>query len=341
MGFSAILPPMPRYWLYSLALILLAQPALGVVIDDFTEGPVSLTDELGFGSVSDLKLGLDPSHVAAGARYVTFNAIGQPSGGSDTVTVEVDPNGTGSFRQSPAPNLSAANLFVIYGDTSFGLPPMTLDLLANNADRLSIAFNHTIPNADPYADFALGVFLFSDNAGFYTWVRLPSSDGPFVLDIPYDDVLSSSPNLDLSAITKMRFGTSNGTMQGHFEISEVYTSGSPLPGDFNRDGVVDGNDVSSWEQTYGRLVQSPSYFGYLSTDTNRDSSVDGMDFLSWQANVGATQVSASVPEPASLSLALIPLALLYRRPSSRDHLAGDINSWPLRQRRSREGLNAT
>lgn len=73
-----------------------------------------------------------------------------------------------------------------------------------------------------------------------------------------------------------------------------------IGGDFNRDGKVDGADLTEWKDGFG-------------TD------YDGNDFLVWQRNFGfgvpASATSAAVPEPAAWMLAVIGLPLLLRRRS--------------------------
>ncbi len=198
--------------------------ASALLIDDFTDGSVTLTS-VSFGTVSDLQTGLDPSHVAATGRHITFNAIG----GTGEVTVEVDPSSGGAFRHSPDVGLSAANFFVSYGNTSLGLPPMSLDLLANGADRVSIDFAYTIP--DPGHNFAMGFQIISgNNTGYYNFGAVPVSNSPFTVDIKFADILAATPTIDLSDITEMWFGTSNGTMGGAFEVVRIYTP--PEPGNF-------------------------------------------------------------------------------------------------------------
>src|SRR4051794_16582208 len=83
-----------------------------VVIDDFSQGAVTLVDALGPGSAADLKTGLQGSHTYATARHVTFNAIDpSPFGDTGSVTVQVDTISGGSLKLSADPGLTAANLF--------------------------------------------------------------------------------------------------------------------------------------------------------------------------------------------------------------------------------------
>jgi hypothetical protein len=92
-----------------------------------------------------------------------------------------------------------------------------------------------------------------------------------------------------------------------------------LPGDFDRNQVVNGLDLGVWRSSFGQLGAN------LPADGDADGDVDGADFFIWQRNLGATAPSsdassASVPEPASWLLAtLLPAIVLAtrRRPSAR------------------------
>lgn len=74
------------------------------------------------------------------------------------------------------------------------------------------------------------------------------------------------------------------------------------PGDFDRDGDVDGDDLSRWKTNFGVGNQA---------DANGDGASDGADFLIWQRNyrpaagtvLSVNTTSASVPEPATSYLA--------------------------------------
>jgi hypothetical protein len=74
-----------------------------------------------------------------------------------------------------------------------------------------------------------------------------------------------------------------------------------VPGDFDGDGDVDGDDLSQWEEDYGMNGGS---------DADGDGDSDGDDFLVWQRNFGAGAVSSSttaVPEPGAGLLAMVGL----------------------------------
>lgn len=75
-----------------------------------------------------------------------------------------------------------------------------------------------------------------------------------------------------------------------------------VPGDFNGDGQVDGDDLSQWEADYGLNADS---------DANGDGKSDGLDLLVWQQNAEALPLGsvAAVPEPSSVALLTIGATL--------------------------------
>lgn len=76
-----------------------------------------------------------------------------------------------------------------------------------------------------------------------------------------------------------------------------------LPGDFDGDGIVNGNDLSVWQSAYGT-----SGLG----DADGDDDSDGSDFLLWQRQFGSAAstraAAAPVPEPSSVVQLLVLLA---------------------------------
>jgi autotransporter-associated beta strand protein len=88
--------------------------------------------------------------------------------------------------------------------------------------------------------------------------------------------------------------------------------GTPLGGDFNADGQVNGADLAVWQTNLGLTgaLQSQG-------DANGDGMVDSADFLLWQSQLGqlpsAAAAASAVPEPTSLGLLILGGAMMLRR----------------------------
>lgn len=78
-------------------------------------------------------------------------------------------------------------------------------------------------------------------------------------------------------------------------------TGSAIPGDFDENGTVDGNDLALWHMGFGKRGDATIGDG----DADADFDVDGADFLIWQRQLNAANVAtAVVPEPVNWTLAL-------------------------------------
>ncbi len=89
---------------------------------------------------------------------------------------------------------------------------------------------------------------------------------------------------------------------------DVYLATPRPPGDYNNDGLVDGNDLQQFESTYGDTVAIGT-----AADGNSSRQIDGSDFLVWQRNVGSsagdsTITNQMVPEPTSFLLAWLAVS---------------------------------
>jgi hypothetical protein len=109
------------------------------------------------------------------------------------------------------------------------------------------------------------------------------------------------------------------------EIAAHYAAAfaTPVPGDFDSDGDVDGADFVVW-QTHFPAASG----GALATgDADGDGDVDGADFVVWQTNFPTSPGpgSSPVPEPAALIIALCSLAAIRLRVSGFSRLKSVCN----------------
>jgi hypothetical protein len=77
-----------------------------------------------------------------------------------------------------------------------------------------------------------------------------------------------------------------------------------LPGDYNRNGVVDAADYTVWRDSMGQS-------GNVAADGNEDNVVDMEDYAMWKVHFGLTEsaggsgsLAVAVPEPTTLALLL-------------------------------------
>ncbi len=79
-----------------------------------------------------------------------------------------------------------------------------------------------------------------------------------------------------------------------------------LPADFNKDGMVDGEDFLIWQASFNTFDGNATP---NDGDANGDGNVDGNDFLIWQASFGTGSGAGggSVPEPTSAIIACLGL----------------------------------
>ncbi|HYO24758.1 MAG TPA: autotransporter-associated beta strand repeat-containing protein [Lacipirellulaceae bacterium] len=101
-----------------------------------------------------------------------------------------------------------------------------------------------------------------------------------------------------------QFETSFITGTGRLQVT---TAPVFLPGDFDKNNVVNAADLAQWRGDVG--IDNGS-------DADNDGDTDGNDFVLWQRNLGAGAPAAAVPEPAAvciLGVALVALAGSRRR----------------------------
>jgi hypothetical protein len=80
--------------------------------------------------------------------------------------------------------------------------------------------------------------------------------------------------------------------------------------DFDGDGEVDGSDFLAWQRGLGIVGSAERIDG----DANGDRNVDGLDLQHWQGQfaTAAAQSGIAAPEPKSLVVLVLGLAVLFR-----------------------------
>jgi hypothetical protein len=117
---------------------------------------------------------------------------------------------------------------------------------------------------------------------------------------------------DGAPIGDLRFSTFFGPFAGgQVLIDNVSLLRRKVIGDFDDDGDVDADDLTSWRADFGQTAGS---------DADGDGDSDGADFLAWQRNLGTNgspvaPLAAAVPEPASATIFIASLltALMIER----------------------------
>jgi hypothetical protein len=157
-----------------------------------------------------------------------------------------------------------------------------------------------------------GMYFFADTVSLNIWTMIPGSP-PTVdnveSDLPPDvGTLPAIVSFGEDAIGNLYMvNLGSSSFQPPLGTGSIYriVTDAVLPGDFDGDGDVDGDDLADWQASYNVNA---------SADADGDGDSDGADFLTWQRNYGrkSTDVapltgSVSVPEPATI--ALIALAV--------------------------------
>lgn len=121
---------------------------------------------------------------------------------------------------------------------------------------------------------------------------------------PGDVVVSSLPTSPTAGMALMPASTSSG-------FGLVVVEDQSYGADFNGDGVVDASDVTVWQQHHGLTTGATGAHG----DVDLDGDVDSTDYyyLLSQLNDGGVPYAVTVPEPATLMLALVAVAGVRRR----------------------------
>ena len=164
----------------------------------------------------------------------------------------------------------------------------------------------TYDNTDDFHTFRLSLNTPEEGGKWYLW-----RDGELLTpDGAYQSITS---------FNALYMGDVGGYVEGSVEIEYVrFTSGAyspsteeePIPGDANKDGKVDGSDVTILAGNWQKGVSDGLTASWEEGDFNGDGKVDGSDVTilagNWQA--GVNSATASVPEPSAILLILSMIA---------------------------------
>lgn len=147
--------------------------------------------------------------------------------------------------------------------------------------------------------------------GWYEFPFDPSHGGGHTGEDILDDMSLAPESIGFvapleSGVYTFMFQTSTTQIRYGLNFS-ISTPDASIPGDFNGDLEVDGDDLFVWKGAYGRTPAADATFDNVS---------DGADFLVWQRNYGmtfATPAAQAVPEPAAAMLALGAFAAFAAR----------------------------
>lgn len=222
------------------------------------------------------------SNLTAGIKTNTFTMSGIISGSGGLTKT-----GGGTLA------LTAANAYL--GDTIV------------SAGKLSISNRSLADMADVY--LSTGATL-----------DLKFSGAPDIIDSLFVNGISQAAGLWGAVGSGSQFTSSILTGTGMLQVTTFITP--PLIGDYNRDGVVNASDYSTWRNTVGAV-------SIANRDPNNTGAVGQADYNTWRAHFGQSVLgaaaglpsSAAVPEPASImqccAIAAIMVLAPWRRASPR------------------------
>lgn len=123
---------------------------------------------------------------------------------------------------------------------------------------------------------------------------------------------------ELSAVSPAEYQLQFSATDAHMSLAELVIDAyslegaGPPRGDYDGNGVVDGNDFAAWRSEYG--MDHDGGLGAASTaaDGNGDGTVDAIDYAIWREQLTAGPPALVIPEPTGTEiLAIVSLAALF------------------------------
>jgi hypothetical protein len=271
----------------------LATPVRAIVIDDFSVGPITVT-----GPSIQAQTGLDPAHVLGGSRSMDVGRFGSGS------VLAIDPTSGFNFSST------GWGYFTLKYDLTAG--GAGTDLTAGGHDRIRLRFGEV---QTPYTLFGLYLTLPPNSSSNGISLPIQSFWDDLILEVPYS-AFPASPTM----AQNLSLDVGRNPAGASFVIESITTAGTPIPGDYNRDGTVDSDDLAVWRRYAGMSTRNGSKWAIASADGNADGRVDAADFIVWQKYVSVSTsgsgASTSAPEPSAVfpvSITIIAGLLKQRR----------------------------
>jgi hypothetical protein len=271
------------------------QPTAGVLPLSWDDDPENFTTEF-----PGLQV-YGPGSVPAGTQF-SFNIMGEVQW-FNTTTASFEPISEAFPINTPLIAVNNDLGQLAFSSTGFVPGYIAFDYSGDLTDHEHLTFTICTPD-----DLADGFSPEDAPAGVYALpLQLTSNAATTPSDTFYILFGDRGPNLTISQ-TAMDQEVYQATTLAYVQL------GGGILGDTNRDGIINDTDLQTLIKYNGQTVDG----GYTDGDFNGDGIVNQDDWALFI--LGAAEYDNSLspaPEPATIGLAVVSLALLARRPSRR------------------------